>query len=63
MNKIISKKRLSDNVYRMDIEAPLVASERKAGQFIILMVDADMGERKEYRSPSRTRTPRRGRSP
>ena len=29
----------------MDIEAPLVASERKAGQFIILMVDADMGER------------------
>ena len=45
MNKIISKKRLSDNVYRMDIEAPLVASERKAGQFIILMVDADMGER------------------
>ena len=45
MNKIISKKRLSDNVYRMDIEAPLVASERKAGQFIIIMVDADMGER------------------
>ena len=45
MNKIFSKKRLSDNVYRMDIEAPLVASERKAGQFIILMVDADMGER------------------
>ena len=45
MNKIISKKRLSDNVYRMDIEAPLVASERKAGQFIILMVDADLGER------------------
>jgi len=45
MNKIISKKRLSDNVYRMDIEAPLVASERKAGQFIILMVDENMGER------------------
>jgi len=45
MNKIISKERLSDNVYRMDIEAPLVASERKAGQFIIIMVDADMGER------------------
>ena len=45
MNKIISKRRLSENVFRMDIEAPLVAEERKAGQFIIIMVDGDMGER------------------
>jgi ferredoxin--NADP+ reductase len=29
----------------MDIEAPLIANERKAGQFIILMVDSDKGER------------------
>jgi len=45
MNKILNKRQLSDNVYRMDIEAPLIARERKAGQFIILMVDADKGER------------------
>ena len=45
MNKILSKKRLSENVYQMTFEAPLIASERKAGQFIILMVDEQLGER------------------
>ena len=45
MNKIISKKQLSDNVFQMTFEAPLIARERKAGQFIILMVDEQLGER------------------
>lgn len=45
MNKILAKKQLSDNVYRLDVEAPLIARERKAGQFVILMVDDKMGER------------------
>ncbi len=45
MNRIIAKKQLSDNVFRMEIEAPLIASERKPGQFIILMVDEELGER------------------
>ena len=45
MNRILSKQRLSENVYRMDIEAPLIAKNRKAGQFVIIMVDADRGER------------------
>lgn len=45
MNRIISKSRLSDNVYKMQLEAPLVAQERKAGQFVILMVDDELGER------------------
>ncbi|MBE6382546.1 MAG: sulfide/dihydroorotate dehydrogenase-like FAD/NAD-binding protein [Lentisphaerae bacterium] len=45
MNKILAKKRLSENVYQMTFEAPLIASERKAGQFIILMVDEQLGER------------------
>ena len=45
MNKIIAKKQLSDNVFRMDVEAPLIAQERKPGQFIILMVDDLLGER------------------
>ena len=45
MNRILSKKQLSDSVYRMDVEASLVAQERKPGQFVILMVDDDLGER------------------
>ena len=45
MNKIVSKRRLSENVFAMSVEAPLVARERKAGQFVIVMVDDDKGER------------------
>ena len=45
MNRILKKCRLSDNVYRMEFEAPLIAQNRKAGQFVILMVDAERGER------------------
>jgi ferredoxin--NADP+ reductase len=45
MNKILSKKRLSADVYEMAVEAPLIARARKAGQFIILQIDTDWGER------------------
>ena len=45
MNRIAYKRQLSDNVFMMKIEAPLIARERKAGQFIILMVDQEAGER------------------
>jgi len=45
MNKILAKRQLSDNVFGMTLEAPLIARERKAGQFIILMVDEEAGER------------------
>ena len=45
MNKILAKKQLSDNVFRIDVEAPLIAQERKAGQFVIVMVDDTYGER------------------
>ncbi len=45
MHKILRKQRLSENVFRMDVEAPLIARERRAGQFIILMVDQELGER------------------
>ncbi len=45
MNRIIAKRQLSENVFRMDVEAPLIARERKPGQFIILMVDDQFGER------------------
>ena len=45
MNKIISRKQLSETVYRMEVEAPLIAGERRAGQFVIVQVDPDWGER------------------
>jgi ferredoxin--NADP+ reductase len=45
MNTIISKRQLSDDVYEMRVSAPLIARERKPGQFIILQLDTDFGER------------------
>jgi ferredoxin--NADP+ reductase len=45
MAGIISKRRLSDEVFKFEVEAPLVARERKAGQFVIVQVDEDFGER------------------
>lgn len=45
MNTITDKKELSEGVFQMKIDAPLIAQERKAGQFIILQLDSDFGER------------------
>jgi len=45
MNKIVSKQQLSDTVFKMTFAAPLIARERKAGQFIILMLDDNLAER------------------
>ncbi|MDC7220214.1 MAG: sulfide/dihydroorotate dehydrogenase-like FAD/NAD-binding protein [Spirochaetales bacterium] len=45
MPKIIMKNQLSENVFRMRLTAPLISQERKAGQFIILQLDKDWGER------------------
>lgn len=45
MNKIINKIQLSDDVYQMEIAAPLIAEEKKAGQFIVLLTDLEHGER------------------
>jgi len=44
-HRIISKTRLSEEVFRIEVEAPLVARERKAGQFVIVMYDEDFSER------------------
>ena len=44
-SKILKKTKLSENVFRMTLEAPLIARERKAGQFVILRCDAEFGER------------------
>lgn len=45
MNRIVEKRRLSELVVMMKIEAPLVAASRKPGQFVILQVDEQWGER------------------
>ena len=44
MNKIIRKVQFSEKVYRFDIEAPLIAKSRKAGNFVIVRV-GNKGER------------------
>ncbi len=45
MNKILEKRKLAEEVYQLRIHAPLIAEERRAGQFVILMKDSDFGER------------------
>jgi ferredoxin--NADP+ reductase len=45
MNTILVREQLSADVYRMQIHAPHIARERKAGQFIILQLDNEHGER------------------
>ena len=44
MNKIILKKQFSEKVFLFEIEAPLIAKSRKAGNFVIVRVDKN-GER------------------
>ena len=43
--RVLAKQQLSENVYQMRIAAPLIASQRKPGQFILLAVDDNYGER------------------
>jgi ferredoxin/flavodoxin---NADP+ reductase len=45
MNQIIAKEQLSQDVYRMRVRSPLIAEERQPGQFIILQLDTEFGER------------------
>ncbi len=45
MNKILEKSQLADEVFRLRIEAPLIAEERQAGQFVIIQKDTEFGER------------------
>jgi len=45
MAKILEKEQLSGDVHKLVVEAPLIAEERLAGQFIILQTDLEAGER------------------
>jgi ferredoxin--NADP+ reductase len=44
-HRVISKKQLSENVFSAEIEAPLVARARKPGQFVIVSLNNEYGER------------------
>lgn len=44
MNKIVSKEFFSENVIKLEIEAPLIAKSRKAGNFVIVRT-GEQGER------------------
>jgi len=44
VNRIIKKEFLSENVFRMEIEAPRIAQSRKAGHFVIIRI-CEGGER------------------
>ena len=44
MNKIVKKEQFSEKVYKLTVEAPLIARSRKAGHFVIVRV-GDKGER------------------
>ena len=44
MNKIVSKEQFSEKVFKLEVEAPLIAHSRKAGHFVIVRVD-EKGER------------------
>lgn len=45
MFKILDKQKLSDEIFKMEVLAPNIARERKAGQFIILQQGGDFSER------------------
>ena len=44
-HKIVSKRRLSEDVFTAEIEARLVAQARKPGQFVIVSLNNEYGER------------------
>ncbi|MBR5696670.1 MAG: sulfide/dihydroorotate dehydrogenase-like FAD/NAD-binding protein [Paludibacteraceae bacterium] len=44
MNKIVGKEYFSENVVKLEVEAPLIAKSRKAGHFVIVRV-GEKGER------------------
>lgn len=44
MYQIVSKEQFSEHVYRIEVEAPLIAKARKAGHFVIVRADGN-GER------------------
>ncbi|ULQ58558.1 sulfide/dihydroorotate dehydrogenase-like FAD/NAD-binding protein [Brucepastera parasyntrophica] len=45
MHTILEKKQFSEEVFYMKVTAPEIARNRKAGQFVLVQIDIDYGER------------------
>ncbi len=45
MHTILEKKRFSEEVYYLRVRAPEIARNRRAGQFVLVQIDVDYGER------------------
>ena len=45
MNRIVKRIELSSKVFLLVIEAPLIAAERKPGQFVVVQTNTEFGER------------------
>jgi len=45
MHTIVAREQLSENVFLLRLHAPLIAEERQPGQFLILSIDNEFGER------------------
>ena len=44
MSKIVSKEQFSEKVFKLEVEAPLIARSRRAGHFVIIRL-SEKGER------------------
>jgi len=44
-HRIVSKRQLGENVFTAEVEAPLIAQARKPGQFVIIGISNEYGER------------------
>ena len=44
-HKIVSSRQLSENVFTAEVEASLIAGARKPGQFVIISINNEYGER------------------
>lgn len=42
---IVSREVLAEEVFRIKVRAPLIAAQRRPGQFVILLLDTEFGER------------------
>jgi ferredoxin/flavodoxin---NADP+ reductase len=42
---IVAREQLAEDVIRIEVRAPLIAAERQPGQFVIVLLDTEFGER------------------
>ncbi len=45
MNTILEKTQLSEEIFKLKVSCPLIAEERQPGQFVIVQIDTEYGER------------------